>query len=190
MNNNDNQDTSKEHYDGIRELDNNLPNWWLVVFIVTIIYSIGYMAYYHMEGGGTLPVQEYLEEQKKIAQEKIKSTPSSNSSITEEDLSAVLGLQKEIEAGRQIYDSKCLACHAPGGAGSVGPNLTDDYWLHGGKPLNIVTSISKGIPDKGMIAWESLLQKKEIMSLVAFIKSIGGSNPLNAKAPQGVKEEP
>lgn len=191
MSNKDELKVNDEHSDGIRELDNDLPNWWLIIFYVTIVFSAIYMYYYHAGGGGVLPVQEYQAEQKKIEAEMAAAAPAPavGSPISDEELSAAIAAPASIQSGKQNYDTKCIACHAPGGAGSVGPNLTDDFWIHGGKPQQIVNTILKGVPEKGMISWEALLSKKEVLELVAYIKSIRGTNPANPKAPQGVKEE-
>ncbi len=186
----ENQKLNAEHYDGIKELDNDLPNWWLMIFFLTILYSVGYMYFYHADGGGVLPVQEYLAEQQRLSEASVTKTPDGKAAITEDELAAAIASPKDISQGKQVFDSKCIACHGPTGGGSVGPNLTDDYWIHGGKPSQVATTILKGVPEKGMISWEALLTKNEIIGVVAYIKSLRGISVENAKEPQGVKEEP
>jgi cytochrome c oxidase cbb3-type subunit 3 len=181
--------TDCEPHDGIVELDNNLPNWWLWTLYVSIIFSIGYMYYYHVSGRGILPVAAYLEEQKTLEAQKPQE-PLGPTSITDEELRVAIADPTQAASGKQVFDIRCIACHAPGGAGTVGPNLTDDYWLHGGKPSEIVHTIQKGVPEKGMISWEAVLPKSEIIAVVSYIASIHGSNPPNAKAPQGDKLSP
>lgn len=96
--------------------------------------------------------------------------------------------QNNVPAGAQTFKALCSICHGPQGGGAVGPNLTDQYWLHGGKPGEIAGTIFNGVPEKGMIAWRYHLTPKEIGELLAYIVSIQGSNPAHAKAPQGVRE--
>ena len=107
----------------------------------------------------------------------------------EEELRALLSLPARVQAGKSIFQVRCASCHGAEGQGGIGPNLTDDYWLHGGKMTEIRDTVTRGVPEKGMPPWGALLKKDEIHSVVAFIKSIRGSQPPNAKAPQGVKVE-
>lgn len=171
-------------YDGIRELDNKVPGWWAVAFLSTILIGIIYLI--RMFGTGTLPDQitELEEANKKF---EISHAAYLKNSANNVDENTVVMLDAAgIDAGKALYTEKgCNACHGVAGEGSVGPNLTDDAWLHKGSIKDIFKSIKYGIPDKGMIAWESQLSPVQIAQVASYIKSMKGSNPPNAKAPQG-----
>jgi cytochrome c oxidase cbb3-type subunit 3 len=170
-------------YDGIEEHDNFLPRWWLGILYGTIVFAIGYFTYYVMGPGPTLE-QEYQAEAKKI-EETLASQPVTGSQMGDEQFASFVKVPANREKGAQVYQGKCLACHGDKGQGGIGPNLTDDYWIHGAKPSQLVTVITNGVGDKGMPPWGPLLKPEEIHSLVAFIFSLRGTNPPNSKAPQG-----
>lgn len=170
-------------YDGIEELDNSLPRWWVNLFYLTIVFSVGYFAYYEL-GQGPSILTEYersKNEVELITFAKTQSTPQSS----EEDLRALLKSPENIKTGKEIFLTKCASCHGSLGEGGIGPNLTDDYWIHGGKMTEIAKTISEGVLDKGMPPWKVVLKPEEVNSVTAFVKSIRGSNPPNAKGPQG-----
>lgn len=174
-------------YDGIQELDNPLPRWWLLTFYGAIAFSIPYFIYYSILGGPTL-VDEYHKEES--AKELVRLAESAKFRTPDEkELTAILADVSRRKAGGEVYSSKCASCHGTAGGGGIGPNLTDAYWLHGGKPAQIVTTITKGIPEKGMPPWGGALKPEEIYSTVSYIRSLHGTNPAGAKAPQGEKEE-
>jgi len=168
-------------YDGITEYDNPLPSWWLATFFGTIIFAFIYFMHYQFGGGQTL-----TEELKVATQELEKIRPKEEAGETDEEL---LGLMKDpslLALGASAYTAKCVACHASELQGLVGPNLTDKYWIHGkGSPSDIAKVIRKGVLDKGMPAWESMLNKDEVVGLIAYIYSKKNTNPTGAKAPQG-----
>lgn len=173
-------------YDGIRELDNHLPKWWLQILYASIIFSVGYMIYYHAGGSGLSPSEEFEAEvrpQLEAAKTAVAMGPSEAEVNTK--LLAMVGNSEALKSGAKVYVEKCQVCHAPGGAGLIGPNLTDDYWLHGGKGHQIVHVIINGVPEKGMVPWGSLLSMDEIYHVAAYIQSLRGTSPANAKAPQG-----
>ena len=177
-----------EHdYDGIRELDNPTPAWFMWLFYITVVFAVVYMLNFHVFKLGKLQDEEYAIEMKIADFEKKAFLAKSANRVDENSVKlsteyAVLG------EGKSIYTKNCVACHGQKGEGSVGPNLTDDFWLHGGKIGNVFKTIKNGIPDKGMIAWEKQLTPKQIADVSNFIKSLKGTNPINAKAPQGDKE--
>ena len=182
------KDIELEHeFDGIKELDNPTPAWFMYLFYATIIIAVGYMFYYHVFDWGQLQDEEYAteimeaEEAKKAYLAKAANIIDENS-VTESTDAAV------ISAGQAIYNTNCVACHGDKGQGVVGPNLTDEYWLHGGSINKVFKTIKYGIPEKGMISWEKTLSPKQIADVSNFINSLKGSNPANAKAPQGEKE--
>ncbi len=170
-------------YDGIRELDNALPPWWKYGFYITIAFSFVYLLYFHVLGYGQNPTQEYNSE---MAQAKAKQEiyeANNKDKIDENDvpMADVAGLAK----AKEIFTTKCFACHGAAGEGGAGPNLTDDYWMHQGSLNDIYHSIKLGYPDKGMQSWASVYNPKEISELASYVKTLHGTNPPNAKAPQG-----
>lgn len=168
-------------YDGIEEYDNPLPRWWVGGFYLCIAFSVIYMGYYHIAGGpSTLDEMNTT-----LAAHKEEAAQASGSSSGGGDLTAMLADQNAIAAGKEIYQQNCTPCHGQVGEGVVGPNLVDKYWLHGGKPEEILKTISEGVVEKGMIAWTPLLGMEKVKQVTAFVHSIGGTNPPNAKAPEG-----
>lgn len=175
----------KEHeYDGIREYDNPLPSWWLATFFLTIIFSFLYWVHYELSGGQT-QWEELKEDMAAIERHKSHAPAPTES---EEELLALLSSNEALAAGKAVYDSKCAACHGPQLQGMIGPNLIDDYWLHGhGKLIEIAGVIRKGVLDKGMPPWEGALKDDEIKAVTAFIHKQKGTQPENPKPPQGEK---
>lgn len=172
-------------YDGIRELDNPLPGWWLLTFYATIVFAGIYYAHYEILGTGPTTAQELAAD---LAQHKASSpaageTPSGDEEAT---LQALVGDEQALLAGRGEYQVKCAACHGPQGGGLIGPNLTDNHWLHGeGKITEIRHTIMTGVTDKGMPAWENLIAKELINKVAAYVYSLKGTNPPGAKAAEG-----
>jgi cytochrome c oxidase cbb3-type subunit 3 len=174
-------------YDGIRELDNNLPPWWKYMFYATIVYSFGYIYYYHFYDNGTLQIKEYEQE---VAQAKIdieEYMKHAANSIDETNVK--FADSKGIEGGKALYLQNCAACHGQSGEGIVGPNLTDEYWLHGGDIKDVFKTIKYGVPQNGMISWKAQMSPLNIQNVASYIKSLKGTNPPNGKAPQGDKYE-
>ncbi|MGZ3696760.1 MAG: cbb3-type cytochrome c oxidase N-terminal domain-containing protein [Bdellovibrionota bacterium] len=174
---------SDDRHDGIEELDNQLPKWWLYLFYLTIVFAAGYFAYYSLGSGPTLR-QEY----ERVRNEEELASLAKSASVkvaSEEELRALLKSSERVHAGQGIFQARCVACHGSAGQGGIGPNLPDDYWLHGGKMTEIVHTVTQGVADKGMPPWGPLLSQDEVHSLAAFIKSIRGTHPPNPKAPQG-----
>jgi len=174
-----------EHdYDGIRELDNVLPPWWVYMFYATMFFGVGYLGYYHLFGGEN-QIQEYqrknteallaIEEWKKTAKDLV-------------DASNVVALTDEsnLAAGKTIFLEKCAVCHLQDGGGSIGPNLTDDYWILGGGIKDIFHTISEGGRDgKGMIPWKTEMKPSQIQQVASYILTLRGTTPESPKAPEG-----
>lgn len=159
-------------YDGIRELDNKLPRWWVWLFYITIIYSAVYLVYFHVTRTGDLQAAEYDKEMK--AGQEIKSAAmgkfeSSIPALTPSADAVVL------DSGRQIYAKFCAPCHRADGGGLVGPNLTDNYWIHGSNYVDTVKVIWDGVPAKGMITWKTILKPDEIQSVASYIYTLRGA---------------
>lgn len=175
-------DILMEHsYDGIRELDNHLPPWWTWLFYGTAAWAVVYMIVYHVIGALPLSTDEYLAEVE--AMQKLRATQE----IVQIDEAALEYTAEAdfINKGKDIFINNCASCHRNDGGGGIGPNLTDEYWLHGGNVRDIFAVIKNGVAEKGMISWASILKPEEIRDAAFFIMSIGGSNPAGAKEPQG-----
>lgn len=185
----DNYDVELDHnYDGIKELDNPLPMWWVWTFLGTIIFAFVYWLHYSIAGapGQTAQLEEQLAmmAQQKKAEEALQPQKSS------EDLSALASNPTALAEGKKLFQMNCANCHGNEGQGGIGPNLTDKFWIHGdGKIAGVLNTLRVGVLDKGMPAWEAIFKTSEIESLSAFVVSINGTTPANAKAPQGEEKE-
>jgi cytochrome c oxidase cbb3-type subunit III len=172
------------NYDGIKELDNKLPPWWLYSFYATIIFAAGYMAYYHMLGGANQET-EFQNEMlaAKIAVEEYKKNAPD---MVDAESVVLLTETADLEKGKALYMTNCMACHAGDGGGGIGPNLVDEHWILGGGIKNVFEVISEGgRAGKGMIAWKSTLKPTEIQQVSSYILSLQGTTPANPKAPEG-----
>ena len=171
------------NYDGIRELDNALPPWWKYGFYFTIGVAFIYLLNFHVLGLGKNPTEEYQSEMDnaKIEQERYESQNKDRIDEANVPMADAGGLA----IAKDIFISKCWACHGKLGEGGAGPNLTDDYWIHKGGINDIFQSIKTGYPDKGMQSWEKVFNPKEISYLASYIKTLHGTQPPNPKAPQG-----
>jgi cytochrome c oxidase cbb3-type subunit 3 len=174
-------------YDGIRELNNRLPPWWIYGFYLTIIFAMVYLWRYHVSHTAPLSKEEY-EIAVRSADERVKEYLKLKGEAVNENTVTMLG-EADIAEGKKIFQVACIACHNQGGAGNVGPNLTDDYWLHGGDIRSIFKTIKYGA--NAMPTWQNSYSNKQIAQLTSYVKSLHGTNPSNAKAPQGefYKEE-
>ena len=171
------------NYDGIRELDNALPPWWKYGFYITIGVAVVYLVNFHVFGYGKNPTQEYQAEMEQAKIQKEIYEANNKDKIDENNVpyADAAGLAK----AKEIFTTKCFACHGKLGEGGAGPNLTDNYWLHKGSLNDIYHTIKNGYPDKGMQSWANEYTPKEISYLASYVKSLHGTNPTNQKAPQG-----
>lgn len=179
------RDVMLDHnYDGIRELDNDLPPWWKYGFYLTIVVAVIYLFNYHIGKTGKLQADEYLAEVEaaKIAKEEYQKKAAN---LVDENNVTLITDASQLEKAGSIFKDNCAACHGKSAEGGVGPNLTDDYWLHGGTLSSVFKTIKYGVAEKGMKPWESDFSPSQISQLASYIKSLKGSNPANAKAPQG-----
>lgn len=176
------------NYDGIRELDNSLPPWWVAMFYITIILGVVFLGYYHVLGGPS-QAEEYNAEMKVAEQAKAAFAATQANTIDEDDLEASVDA-KDLSIGKTIYTTNCVACHGAGGEGGVGPNLTDKFWIHGGDITNVYKTIKNGVAEKGMIAWSAQLKPADMLKVSSYVLSLQGTNPPNGKAPQGVEYVP
>ena len=167
-------------------LDNPVPGWFNFLFYGSIAVGIMYFITYHVADWGPSQEQEYVIEMKAADEEK-KLYLSNSANKIDESTVAISTEAPVISAGKAVYDANCVACHGDKGQGTVGPNLTDEYWLHGGKITNVFKTIKYGVPEKGMISWEKTLTPKQISEVSNYIMSLEGTNPANGKAAQGEK---
>ena len=176
-------------YDGIRELDNRLPPWWLYGFYCTIIFAVVYLWRYHVAHSAPLPAEEYqiaLKDAEVRKAEYLKAAANNVDENTVKQLTATA----DLEAGKAVFEGTCFACHGKHGEGGVGPNLTDNYWLHGGSISDVFRTIKYGWPDKGMKSWKDDYSAAQIAQIASYVKSLGGTHPDNPKAPQGALYKP
>jgi cytochrome c oxidase cbb3-type subunit 3 len=177
-------------YDGIRELDNRLPPWWIYGFYVTIIFAGVYLWRYHVAYSAPSSTEEFQIAMKEAEVEKAAYLKKSANNVDENTVT-LSSDPAIIESGKKTFIASCAACHGPEGQGTVGPNLTDEYWLHGGSVSSIFKSIKYGWPEKGMKSWKDDFSPVQISQLTSFIKSLQGSKPANGKEPQGtIDNEP
>ena len=171
-------------YDGIKELDNNLPPWWKYGFYLTIVVGVIYLFNFHVLGTGDLQGQEYEKEmaQAKLDVDAFMKTSANN---VDENTVKLMTDATDIAAGKDVFIASCVACHGKGGEGTVGPNLTDDFWIHGGGVQDIFKTIKYGWVEKGMKSWKEDLSPMQISQVTSYIKTLRGTNPANPKAAQG-----
>jgi len=177
------------NYDGIHELDNDLPPWWKWGFYITIVYAVLYSVFFF--GTGAIPDSgdEYKNEMA-TEQAKVDAYLEAMGGAVDENSVTLLTDAASIAAGQKIYASNCAACHLADGGGIVGPNLTDEYWIHGGSIQAIFKTIKYGVPAKGMIAWEDQLGAKAMQEVASYVMSLQGTTPANPKAAEGEKYIP
>ena len=172
------------NYDGIKELDNKLPPWWLYSFYASIIFAAGYLSYYHIFDGDS-QFDEYEQEMiaaKNAVEEYKKNAPD----LVSAENVTLLTEASDLEAGKSIFQTNCVACHAADGGGGIGPNLTDEYWILGGGIKNVFHTISEGgRAGKGMVSWKSTLKPTQIQQVASYVLSLQGTTPANPKEPQG-----
>jgi cytochrome c oxidase cbb3-type subunit 3 len=164
--------------DGIKELDNLLPRWWVWLFYLTIVFSIAYMGYYHVFNVGDLQAAEYAKEAK--AGEEIKSAALAKFESAMSSLEPLKD-QTALDKGQVLFVQLCAPCHRPDGGGLVGPNICDDYWIHGSNYVDTVKTIVNGVPEKGMLTWRGLLKPNEIQAVASYIYTLRGTKPPNPK---------
>lgn len=178
------QDILLDHdYDGIKELDNSLPPWWKYGFYITIGVAFIYLLNFHVFGIGSNPTEEYQAEMEQAAIAKERYEASNKDKVDENNIQMADAIG--LKAGQNLFEANCVACHLKDGGGTVGPNLTDNYWLHKGSLNDIYKTIKDGYPDKGMQSWSGQFTPKEISYLSSYVKSLVGTKPAAPKEAQG-----
>lgn len=176
------------NYDGIKELDNTLPPWWVYMFYATIVFAVVYLVRFHVLDGDN----QIVEYNKAVAQAQIelnKYKATATDLITAENVE-LLTDEKDLSRGKAVFNLNCASCHLADGGGSIGPNLTDEFWILGGGIKNVFNTIHNGGRDgKGMIAWNKTLKAADIAKVASYVISLQGTTPANGKAPQGDKWE-
>lgn len=172
------------NYDGIKELDNTLPPWWLYGFYASIIFGAIYLLRFHVFNGENQFDEletEYAEA--KIAIEKYKESAKD---LVDFNTVEVLTDVSDLKAGQTIFETNCVACHKADGGGGIGPNLTDNHWILGGGIKNVFKTISEGGRDgKGMIAWKQSLKPKEMAQVASYVLQFQGTTPAEPKPAEG-----
>ncbi|RMF65281.1 MAG: nitrogen fixation protein FixP [Bacteroidetes bacterium] len=187
-----NRDTPMQghNYDGIQEYDNPMPGWWVWLFWGTIIFSVVYTLGLHVFGFIDSYEEDLAESQQELmAIREAYAAANPAAAIDEATLAAYVADPARVEAGAAHYAAQCAACHGDKGQGLIGPNLTDKYWLHGNTNMDLYNVITNGVLDKGMPPWEAVFTPEQRAELVAFIRSLEGTNPPGAKEPQGTLYE-
>ena len=178
-----NDEHQDRNFDGIEENNNPMPKWWIKLFYITIVFSVAYMGWFHLP----------FSPGKSIAQEYMLATGQKLELDRKQDSENVFDLSKAnsnpalVAAGKTIFTANCASCHGPEAGGLVGPNLTDDFWLHGKTSQDLVKVISEGVPAKGMPGWRPILGLEKIQQMAAYIATLQGTHPASAKEPQGEK---
>lgn len=173
------------NYDGIRELDNHLPPWWKWLFYLTIVFSGIYLLFYHVTDTLPLPTQEYQNEVA-LAQEQARKLQAANpvAAIDETNVTVTTDALA-LADGKQTFLNNCASCHRKDGGGDIGPNLTDEYWKHGGDIKDIFKVVRHGVQGTNMIAWEGFISPEKMQNVASYILTLKGSNPENPKKPEG-----
>jgi mono/diheme cytochrome c family protein len=170
-------------FDGIRELDNRIPPWFTLLFGGTILFAAIYLVDYHVVGASKLMIGEYQDDVAAAAIQR-RIVMASEGTIDENTLTAVKD-PAVLKRGSDEFARYCISCHGRNGEGLIGPNLTDDFWIHGGGIKNVYATIKNGVPAKGMISWQLVFTPRQIQEIGSFVLSLHGTNPPNGKKPEG-----
>lgn len=174
-------------YDGIHELDNKLPRWWVWLFNLTILFAVGYLLYFHVFRQGKLMAAQYEAEMAYGSQIKAKAIAEFERNMVSLQPSQDAAVLAE---GRETFVKLCAPCHREDGGGLVGPNLCDDYWIHGSNFVDNLRTIWDGVPAKGMVTWKTTLKPSTIFAAGSYIHTLRGTNPKNPKPPENQAPAP
>jgi cytochrome c oxidase cbb3-type subunit 3 len=169
-------------YDGIREYDNRLPNWWLAILFGTVAFAFAYWFYYQTFGVAPTPEERLQAEVARAAEAQLAR--AAGSELTDESLALMASIPERVAEGQSVFKQFCVVCHGEMGEGKVGPNLTDGFWLHGARPLQIHGTVTNGVTEKGMAAWGNQLGPTRVEQVTAYVLTLKGKN-VPGKEPQG-----
>jgi cytochrome c oxidase cbb3-type subunit 3 len=161
-------------FDGIQEYDNRLPNWWLFTLYGAIVFAVGYWLFYETFSIGHTQAASYEREVEVAATAQINR--EMGKPVTDDSVLLMTKVPAQLEAGAKIFQQKCTQCHGPQGGGDIGPNLTDEFWLHGPAPMQIYNTVMNGVVEKGMQAWKDQLGPVRVRQVVAYVVSRKGLN--------------
>ncbi|WP_396188202.1 cbb3-type cytochrome c oxidase N-terminal domain-containing protein [Flavobacterium sp.] len=178
---NEEKDMLLDHdYDGIKELDNVLPPWWVGLFYATVIFALVYLVRFHIMGDYNQD-EEFVTEMK-IADAKVEEYKKTAPDLMDKEKVTLLTDASAIAAGKTLFDANCVACHRPDGGGAIGPNLTDKFWINGGGIKNVFNTIMEGgRPGKGMVPWKESIKPSDIQKIASYVLSLQGTNPKDPK---------
>jgi cytochrome c oxidase cbb3-type subunit III len=214
------QDQVFDHdFDGIQEYDNDMPSWWINLFLITVVFALIYVLWYHVTPLGDSSTVKYMKQvdpnytrlpedqginlmdlvfkpehtvwhdpHPEVTQATLFSGQSLVAEVEEVPVDTTVVMLTggaDISAGKGVYDQYCFSCHGRVGEGGIGPNLTDEYWLNGGRFADVVHTIKKGVPLNGMIAWERSINPEQLMQVASYVYTLVGTTPPNPKAAQG-----
>ncbi|MBX2901711.1 MAG: c-type cytochrome [Cyclobacteriaceae bacterium] len=178
------------NYDGIRELDNHLPPWWKWLFYVTIIFSGVYLVFYHLSDTLPLPLKEYENELTVADEQARKLKAASPAAVIDENTVQLITDASALADGKTTFLNNCASCHRKDGGGDIGPNLTDEYWKHGGSINDIFKVVRQGVQGTNMIAWEGFISPEKMQNVANYVLTLQGTNPENGKKPEGELYKP
>ena len=176
-------------FDGIRELDNRLPPWWLGLFYGSILFAFVYIYYYHFSGNEWSSRGEY-EEEVAAAERAARIYRMQQADVVDEENVQFLTDELALEQGEVVFQSNCATCHGEKGEGGVGPNLTDPYWIHGGTINDVFSVIKYGVPEKGMVSWQAQIRPSAMEKIASFIMTLQGTEPPGGKEKEGKYHDP
>lgn len=172
------------NYDGIKELDNTLPPWWVYLFYATILFGAVYLVRFHILGDYT-QAEEFKQEME-VARLEIEEYKKTAKDLVDVNTVELLTDASDLSAGKTIFEANCAVCHMNDGGGGIGPNLTDEYWILGGGIKEVFNTVSEGGRDgKGMVAWKTILKPAEMAQVSSYLLTFVGTTPANPKAPEG-----
>jgi cytochrome c oxidase cbb3-type subunit 3 len=173
-------------YDGITELDNPCPKWLMYIFYFTAFLAVFFLGYHFGSSSKNKIVESYMKKLKDAQSQRTTVVVEQVPEVSESELAALLQEPTELASGEEFFVDKCAICHGQAGEGLIGPNLIDNYWIHGtGKISEIAITIRSGIPDKGMVAWQGRIPEENILQIAAYVKSLKGNQVEGAKEPDG-----
>lgn len=175
-------------YDGIGELDNPTPPWWQWGFVISVIFAVVYMYTHHVSKTSPLQIEELAIANEKAEKQIAQFLATSSNNIDENNV-VLLTESNDLLEGKEIFTAACAACHGVDGGGIVGPNLTDKYWLHGGRINDIFRTIKYGVPEKGMKSWKDDYSPKQIARIASYVHSLQGTTPADPKPAEGELHE-